>query len=143
MEGLTPAGIAYLFTAPPAQHSGKDVFTSRTLGFLFSLAGRRHSFDRCSHLRPLDRSSPLKPLDSLSQIREFGVLLPAARQRAEVGITRPPVDAYLFGLVHGGDQEANLDREKFDVNEFDLDVPGNDHPFVEDAFEDTSASVAL
>jgi hypothetical protein len=55
----------------------------------------------------------------------------------------PPIDSHFLGLVHGGDQQAYLDREKFDVDEFDPDISGDDDPFVEDAFEDIRERGAL
>ena len=86
--GLAPAGTTHLFTAHPAQHSGKDVCTSRILGFLFSLAWRRHSFDRCSHLKPLDRSSPLKPLGPLT--RRTGVATVEGTGRGRTNVSCAP-----------------------------------------------------
>jgi len=55
----------------------------------------------------------------------------------------PPIDSHFLGLVHGGNQQAYLNREKFDVNEFDLNVAGDDHALVEDAFEHVRERGAL
>ena len=85
---LAPVGTTHLFTAHPAQHSGKDVCTSRILGFLSSLAWRRHSFDRCFHLKPLDRSSPLKPLGPLT--RRTGVATVEGTGRGRTNVSCAP-----------------------------------------------------
>ena len=54
---------------------------------------------------------------------------------AEVGIRRPPVNAHLAGLVHGADYQANLDGQKLDIHELDLDVAGDHQALVQDAFQ--------
>ena len=63
--------------------------------------------------------------------------------RTELRIHRPPVDADLASLVHGGDQEPDLNRQQFDVDEFDFDVADNDEPLVENPFEHVGQAGAL
>lgn len=47
----------------------------------------------------------------------------------------PPVDAHLLGLVHGGDQQPELDRQQLDVQQVDLDITCDDDALVQDTFE--------
>src|SRR5690606_14472973 len=51
-------------------------------------------------------------------------------------IELPPVQPDRLGLVNGTDQQANLDGQKLDVGEVDLDVSGNDQPLVQDPIQD-------
>lgn len=65
-----------------------------------------------------------------------------ARRECRTGLTRqawvvlPPVHPDLLGLIDGAHEQTNLDREQLNVGEVDLDVAGNDQPFVEHPVED-------
>ena len=56
--------------------------------------------------------------------REF-VRRRLAGLRVELRVEQPPVHADFPGLVHGSDEEADLDSKEFDIYEFDLDVAGS------------------
>jgi len=58
------------------------------------------------------------------QRREF-ILLRLAGLRVELRVEQPPVHADFPGLVHGSNDEADLDSKEFDIYEFDLDVAGS------------------
>ena len=57
---------------------------------------------------------------------------------AEIAVAVPPIQAHLTRLVDRGDDQANLDRQQLDINELDLDIPGDDEPLVQDPLEDIS-----
>src|SRR5439155_10382844 len=50
-------------------------------------------------------------------------------------IALPPVDAHLPGLVRRRDEQTQLDGQELDVEQVDLNVPGDDDAFVEHALE--------
>ena len=47
----------------------------------------------------------------------------------------PPIHANLFCLVDRTHKQADLDREKLDVREIDLDIPDYDESLVEHSVE--------
>jgi hypothetical protein len=56
-------------------------------------------------------------------------------------IVPPPIEANLFGLVDGADEETNLNGEELDVREVDLDVTRDDETLVEHSIEDVDQPV--
>ena len=73
-------------------------------------------------------------LDPLTQ--PLVLVLELAVTGGKRGIPLPPVDTHLLGAVDRGDDQPQLDGEQLDVEEVDLDVPGDHDPLVEDALED-------
>src|SRR2546423_957168 len=55
--------------------------------------------------------------------------------RRQVRVVAPPVQADLLGLVNRADEQTDLERQKLDVRQRDLDVARDDQPLVEDAVE--------
>jgi len=53
----------------------------------------------------------------------------------------PPVHSDLFGFVDRADEKANLDGEKLDVGEVDLDVADDDEALVEHAIENVDQTI--
>jgi len=53
----------------------------------------------------------------------------------------PPVQSDLFGLVDGADEQTNLDGEKLDVCEIDLNVADDHEALVEHAIEDIDQTI--
>ena len=53
----------------------------------------------------------------------------------------PPVQSDLLGFVDRADEKANLDGEKLDVGEIDLDVADDHEPLVEHAIEDIDQTI--
>jgi hypothetical protein len=60
---------------------------------------------------------------------------------AQSGISLPPVESDLFGLVYRANEKANLNREELDVGEVDLDVADHDEALVEDAIENVDETI--
>src|ERR1044072_5401842 len=76
-------------------------------------------------------------LEATQALFELAILvLQLARAVAQRGVRLPPIDAHLLGLVDGGDEEPQLDREQLDVEQVDLDVARDDDALVEHALED-------
>jgi hypothetical protein len=63
------------------------------------------------------------------------------RSRAQSRIGPPPIHSYLFRLVDRADEKANLNGEKLDVGEVDLDVADHDEALVEHAIEDVDETI--
>src|SRR4051794_40298228 len=76
----------------------------------------------------------LQRLDALAQ--GAVLLLELAGAVAQRRVALPPVDAHLLGLVHGRDQQPQLDRQQLDVEQVDLDVARDDDALVEHALQD-------
>jgi hypothetical protein len=53
----------------------------------------------------------------------------------------PPVQSDLFGFVDRTDEKANLDSEKLDVGEVDLDVADDNEALVEHAIQNVDQTV--
>ena len=53
----------------------------------------------------------------------------------------PPVHSYLFGFVDRADEKANLDGEKLDIGEVDLDVADDNEALVEHAIENVDQTI--
>src|SRR5690606_38676428 len=83
------------------------------------------------------QSSPRECLEIHFELpHAFRQALVLAHQRIagdgrEVPVVLPPVEADLLRLVDRTDQEADPDREQFDLGERHLDVPGDDEALVE------------
>jgi len=67
--------------------------------------------------------------------------MPAAISR-EIAITSPPVNSHFCRLVHGRDEQADLDRKKLDVYQADSDVAGDDDTLVQNAFQHIHQTLA-
>lgn len=48
----------------------------------------------------------------------------------------PPVDADFLRFVHRRDQEPDLNCQQFDIEQVDLDIPGDHNAAVQDTLED-------
>jgi hypothetical protein len=53
----------------------------------------------------------------------------------------PPVQPDLFGLVDRADEQTNLDGEKLDVCEIDLDVADDHEALVEHAIQNVDETI--
>src|SRR3990172_527102 len=81
------------------------------------------------------------PLELLFHLREpFSQVLQSVVPVFPVprpgGVGFPPIHPHLHRLVHGADDEADLDRQKLDIHQLHLDVAGDHDPFVENALQD-------
>src|SRR5579884_1937051 len=82
-------------------------------------------------------SSLEQPLKPLHPSLELAVLaLEPLCVRVQVGVRLPPVDPHLLGAVHRTDEQPQLDRQKLDVEQVDLDVAGDHDSLVEHPLED-------
>ena len=86
------------------------------------------------------------------QLLELGDTLPQRLQLAvgvfrrpagEERIVAPPIQAHLLGRVGRGDEEAQLEREQFDVEDVHDDVAGDDDALVEHPLEHVGERVRL
>src|SRR4051812_12826206 len=102
--------------------------TSPTSAAASAATASRSSGSRTVHL----------PLQQLQAALEVAVLLdqliPCLGGQRRVGL--PPVDAHLAGPVDGRDQQPELDGQQLDVEQVDLNVPGDDDALVEHPLED-------
>src|ERR1019366_6248974 len=48
----------------------------------------------------------------------------------------PPIHAHFLGFVNGADDQPDLNREQFDINQFHPEIAGDNDSFVENALED-------
>src|SRR3954464_11391161 len=84
------------------------------------------------------------PLESLEPVAQLTVLLlellrfdiAPASEALERRVALPPVDPHFAGAVDRSDQKPQFDRQQLDVEQVDLDVPGDHDALVEDALED-------
>ncbi len=67
----------------------------------------------------------------------------SAAARLLLGRLPPPGQAHFPRLVHGSDQEADLNAQQLDVAKLDLDVAGNDHALVQHPLEDVGQAFGV
>src|SRR2546423_1113628 len=135
------------FGAPDSKGAAGETETHLGRGTFPALA--RRAFARGARLRVFTRAATrgfdargrggqfsylaLERRDALAQFDVLG--LGGGGARRQVRVVAPPVQADLLGLVNRADEQTDLERQKLDVRQRDLDVARDDQPLVEDAVE--------
>src|SRR4051812_27657219 len=84
--------------------------------------------------------------EALAQRPDLVVLPALDRLRGPAGeerVVAPPVQAHLAGGLGGGDEQAQLEREQFDVEHVHHDVARDDDALVEHPLEHVGQGVGL
>ena len=98
--------------------------------------------ERLSFRSSLFRESFEGALDSIESLLQLTrAQCGVGRSTREARIVTPPVEADLFGFVDRAHEQSHLNRQQLDIREIDLDIAGDDQPFVEDAVEDVYKAV--